>query len=254
MTHGAVTIALGLACAWPLAWAQSGAKTLGGDAPVKGGAMMTRDELRACLKEQQAQTAQVAELEKRRTEVAAEADAVRQQKEAVQAERDAFAAMATQVQAFKEKVQAHGERVAHYNQRTKAFKENPPRGADAERVRGQLEAEGAAVTQADAAIKAEAAHWTAKVEPARAALTEHAQAQHAAANAAIDRGSGDFGGRHRSCGGEDLGQQRSAGVVAVLQPKPAACIEFAGLQRFGETLRATEGVAALKQTGQRRGA
>lgn len=184
----AAAVALMLACAWPLtAMAQSAGKTLGGDAPAKGGKMMTRDELRTCLQEQQAQAVQVAELEKRRAEIAAEADAVRQQKDAVQAEREAFAAMATQVQAFKEKVKAHGERVALYNERTQAFKENPPRGADAERERGQLQAEGESVTQADAAIKAEAAQWTAKVEPARAALTEHTQAQQAAANAAIER-------------------------------------------------------------------
>jgi predicted nucleic acid-binding Zn-ribbon protein len=187
MTKGAAGAALVLAfvLAAP-AHAQSGTKTLGGDKPAKGGTMMTRDELRSCLKEQQAQAAQVAELERRRAEIAAEADAVRQQKDAVQVERDAFAAMATEVQAFKEKVKSHGERVALYNERAKAFKENPPRGADAEREHGQLEAEGAAVSQADAAIKAEAAQWTAKVEPARAALTEHTQAQQAAANAAIE--------------------------------------------------------------------
>jgi hypothetical protein len=184
---GAGSAALVLACAWPqVALAQAGAKTLGGEAPAKGGTMMTRDELRACLKEQQAQAGQVAELEKRRAEIATEAEAVRRQKEAVQAERDAFAAMAAQVQAFKEKVKAHGERVAIYNQRTKAFKEEPPRGAEAERERGQLEAEGDAVAKADAEIKAEAAQWTAKVEPARAALTEHTQSQQAAANAAIE--------------------------------------------------------------------
>lgn len=181
------TVALVVACAWPLAAVgQTAGKTLGGDKPAKGGTMLTRDELRACLKEQQAQAAQVADLEKRRAEIATEAEAVRQQKDTVQAERDAFATMAAQVQAFKEKVKAHGERVALYNERTKAFKENPPRGADAERERGQLEAEGEAVAQADTAIKTEAAQWTAKVEPARAALTEHTQSQQAAANAAIE--------------------------------------------------------------------
>lgn len=161
------------------------AKTLGGGDAAKGTALMTRDELRACLKERQAQTVQVAELEKRRADVVAEADAVRKQKDAVQAERDAYAAMANEVQAFKEKVKAHGERLAIYNQRVKAFKETPP-VKDAERERGQLEAEGEAISQADVAIKAEAAQWTAKAEPARAALTEHTQAQQAAAALAIE--------------------------------------------------------------------
>lgn len=179
------SFALALICAWPVVAAeQAAAKTLGGGTAAKGGALMTRDELRACLKEQQAQAAQVAELEKRRAEVVAEADAVRKQKEAVQAERDAYAALANEVQAFKEKVKAHGERLAAYNQRVQAFKDAPPR--DAERERGQLEAEGEAIGRADAAIKAEAAQWTAKAEPARAALTEHAQAQQAAAAQAIE--------------------------------------------------------------------
>lgn len=170
-----------------LAAAQAGAapKTLGGAGAAKG-ALMTRGELRTCLKEQGAQQARAAELEQRRAEIRAEADAVRKQKESVQAERDAYAAKAEQAQGFKARVQAHGERVALYNQQVKEFTDNPPRGADAERQRGQMEAEGDALAKADAAIKAEAAQWTATIEPLRATLAEHVQAQQAAAAAAIE--------------------------------------------------------------------
>lgn len=181
---GCAVLVLSLAVPWA-AQAQTAAKTLNGDAPAKG-AMMSRDELRACLKEQGAQKARSAELDKRRAEVEAEIAAVRRQKEAVQAERDAYAAKAAEVQAFKEKVKQHGERLALYNQRVKEFRENPPKPADVERERGQIEGEADALAKADEAIKAEAAQWTALMEPARAALSEHTQAQQAAAATATE--------------------------------------------------------------------
>jgi predicted nucleic acid-binding Zn-ribbon protein len=179
--------ALALAAVPALAVAQSGVSSnaLGGSAPAKG-ALMTRDELRVCIKEQQAQQSRAAELERRRGEVAAEADAVRRQAGDVQAERDAYQAKVTAAQAFKERVKAHGERVALYNQRLKDFQENPPKGPDAERQRGLLEGEGDAVAKADAAIKVEAAQVTGPLEQARNTLTTHAQAQSAAASAAND--------------------------------------------------------------------
>lgn len=178
-------LALGLLPALAAAQAGAAPKTLGGAGAAKG-AVMTRSELRACLKEQGAQKARAAELEQRRGEIRAEADAVRQQKESVQAERDAYAAKAAQAQAFNARVQAHGERVALYNQQVKDFTDHPPKGADAERQRGQIEAEGEALAKADAAIKAEAAQWTATTDSLRAALAEHVRAQQAAAAAAIE--------------------------------------------------------------------
>lgn len=176
----ALALALGFAASAALAQA-AGAKSLGGNAAK--GATMSKAELRACLKEQQDQQARAAALEKRRVEVAAEAEAVRKQKDAVQAERDGLVA---RTQAFNDRVKAHGERVVLYNQRLKEFQDNPPRGPDAERERGQLEAEGEAVAKADAAIKAEGAQWSSTIEAARAALAERVRAQQAAAAEAIE--------------------------------------------------------------------
>jgi hypothetical protein len=168
---------------WPLVVAaQAGVsgKALGGNAPAKG-TVMTRDELRACIKEQQAQNAQAATLEKRRTEIDAEAAAVRQQADAVQAEKAAFQAKANEAPAMKERLKVHGERVAIYNQRLKEFQDNPPKGASAERDRGQLEAEGEAVAKADEAIKAEAVQFNANLEMLRSGLNSSAKVQAAAA-------------------------------------------------------------------------
>jgi chromosome segregation ATPase len=161
--------------------AQSAGKTLGGKAPQ--GKLMTRDELRACMKERQSQQTLAAGLEKRRADIAAEVEAVNRQKAEVQVERDAYNAKVAEGQAFTNRVKAHGERVAQYNQRVKEFQDHPPK--DAQLVRGQLEAEGEAVAQADAAIKAEASKWDA-TESTRTALNEHVQAQQAAAAAAIE--------------------------------------------------------------------
>jgi len=179
-----VFLAVTLACLAAAGHAQSAGKSLGGRTPQ--GKLMTRDELRVCMKERQSQQAHAAELEKRRAEVAAEVEAVNRQKAEVQAERDAYNARLAQGQAFNERIKAHGERVALFNERVKDFQSNPPE--DRERVRGQLEAEGEAVARDDAAIKAEAAQWTAAaMEPARTALHEHVQAQQAAAAAATER-------------------------------------------------------------------
>ena len=184
----AACAALALSVLPLLAAAQAGVagKALSGKAPSKG-ALLTRDELRACIKEQQAQTAQAATMEKRRAEIDAAAAAVRQQAQEVQAEREAYQAKADTAQSLKERLKAHGERVAVYNRRFKEFQDNPPKGADAERDRGQLEAEGAAVTKADAAIKDEAVQFNATLEMMRRTLASNAQAQSAAAEAANAR-------------------------------------------------------------------
>ena len=176
-------LAVFLACAGVAVHAQSSGKSLGGSAPQ--GKLMTRDELRVCMKERQSQQERAAAIEKRRAEVAAEVEAVNRQKADVQSERDAYSARLAQGLAFNERVKAHAERVSIYNQRVKDFQDHPPK--DAERVRGQLEAEGEAVAKADADFKAEAPQWTAaSMEPARTDLNEHIQAQQAAAAAAVE--------------------------------------------------------------------
>ncbi|HEV8689029.1 MAG TPA: hypothetical protein VGQ91_01940 [Ideonella sp.] len=175
-----------LMCALPLvALGQAGvaSKALSGNTPGKG-TLLTREELRTCIKEQQGQSLQATALEKRRGEIDAEAAAVRKQAGEVQAERDAYQAQGQAAQALKERLKAHGERVALYNQRFKEFQDNPPKGANAERERGQLEAEGAAVAQADAAIKSEAVQFNATLDLMRRELAAHAQAHSAAATLA----------------------------------------------------------------------
>lgn len=172
--------ALALLCLWPQLGSAAD-KTLGGGTATPKGAMLTRDELRVCIKQQQAQQARLGELERQRDAVAAEAEAVRKQKQDVQAERDAYQARLDTAQA---RIKAHGERVAQYNQRLKAFQDDPPKGKDAEYQRGVLEGEGDAIAKADAAIKAEAARMSAELDQARQTVVSHAQAQAAAAASA----------------------------------------------------------------------
>lgn len=169
-------------CLWPLLGAAAD-KTLGGGGTAKG-AMLTRDELRVCIQQQQAQQRRAGDLERRRSELAGEADAVRRRQQDVQAERDAYQA---QADAFQARIKAHGQRVTQYNQRLQDFRDNPPKGKDAEYQRGLIEGEGDAVAKADAALKADAPRVNAELEQARQRLVAHAQAQVDAAAAANER-------------------------------------------------------------------
>jgi transketolase len=178
----AVPAGLALLAFSALAQAPVSGVTLSGKAAAHG-APMTRDELRLCLKEQRVQKDRAAELGRRQAALDAEAAAARQQKDDVQQERDAYQRKVVEMQGLDERFKAHGERLGQYNQRVKEFRENPPKGADAERLRGQIEAEGDALAQADAAIKAEAAKLSAELTESRQALVAHAQAQSAAASA-----------------------------------------------------------------------
>lgn len=163
-------------------------KGLSGKATGKG-ALMSREELRVCVKEQRAQQSRAAELEARGREVDAEAEAVRKQKDQVQAERDAYNAKLAQAQGFQQRVKAHGDRVSAYNVRYKAFSDAPPpKGEAFDREKASIEAEGAALTKADAELKAEAPQWTSgTMEPVRAALMEKVQAQQVAVAASNER-------------------------------------------------------------------
>lgn len=160
-------------------------QALDGAAAPKG-QLMSREELRACLIEQRTQQQRVAELERRRGELARETAAVRQQLADVQAERLAFGRWQQASQAFKDRVQQHTQRVAQYNQRVKAFQESLATTKGAERERGQIEAEALALTQAEAALKDEGRQLEATIAQARSALTTRAQAQAAAASAVND--------------------------------------------------------------------
>ncbi len=181
-------MALAICVCHPFAAAQSGVSDspLGSQGQAKG-ALMTRDELRSCLKEQKAQQEGAVALERRRGEVAAQIEAARLQKDSVQAEREALMSRAKAAEAFSQRVAAHAQRVALYNQSVAAFKAKPPPEPDAERILGELQAGGAALSRADAELKAEAPRWAASLEPERQSLMTRVRAQQAAAAAAIEQ-------------------------------------------------------------------
>lgn len=183
--RAALAFMLGGGVAAGAAVAQTGVadKALSGEAPAQG-AVMTRDELRACLKDQQAQQQRAQALEQRRGEVDRDAAAVRLQLADVQADRLAFGGWQRSSEAFKQRLAQHGQRVSLYNQRLKAFQETALTAKGAQRERGELEAEAEALARADAALKAEGAQLDATIAQARASLTAKAQAQATAASAA----------------------------------------------------------------------
>lgn len=175
--------ACALAAAAPAQQPGVAGKALNGEAPAQG-ELLSRDELRACLKEQQEQHQQAAALERRRGELGQEAATVRQQLAEVQADRLAFGGWQRASEAFKQRLQQHGQRVVLFNQRVKAFQETALTAKGAERERGEIEAEAEALARADADLKAEGAQLDATIAQARTALAAKAQAQAAAASAA----------------------------------------------------------------------
>jgi len=134
-------------------------KTLGG-AAKPGGKLLTRDELRACLKTQTTMKSGRAEidreratLEQEKAELAKVAQALKTERSAIQAERNAAVA------AYNARVAEFEKRGVEFVARNAAYNDMVNKRADKderERQRAALEAERAELMRIDEALKAEA--------------------------------------------------------------------------------------------------
>jgi hypothetical protein len=121
-----------------------------------GGGMLTRDELRVCLKQEadvrqrlEAQQAARVPLDKDKETLAAEQAALR-------AERASLQAPEPGVVAINERTSAYATKVAEWNVRLKAFEDNPPRSGPAQdRERDLISAERAAIEKERDALELE---------------------------------------------------------------------------------------------------
>lgn len=121
----------------PSAPAKSGPRTLAGKAPV--GKMLSRDELRACLKRLDDFNAASKDLESQRTALDQEKDELARAGDALKAERADVDARTQAVKQWQERVKAHGAAIEAYNQRVKAANESKP--ADPQALAKELDAE-----------------------------------------------------------------------------------------------------------------
>lgn len=144
--------------ALPMAYAQTpkknlSEKTLGGAAAKPDAKLLTRDELRNCLKTQATLKAERSEIEKERAALDQEKAALQNAADAAKGERNAVVA------SYNARVAERERRVTAFSARNNAYGEMVRNGAEkavVERERAALVAERAELAKADEALKAEA--------------------------------------------------------------------------------------------------
>lgn len=143
--------ALATVLALPLA--ASAQKSLGGGGG--SGPIMTRDELRTCLKQQAELKVRVAEFERNREALAKEKDAILQTKSAIDAERGGVQADAAKINDINARTEAVAKRIDDWNVRWQAFEKEGRSGPIADRQRRQLLNEQRDLQEANAALEKE---------------------------------------------------------------------------------------------------
>ncbi len=132
-TRGAL-LALTAGLTLPLpALAQKSLGSGGGSGPV-----MTREELRTCLKQQATLSTRVADYDRQRAELDAEKTAILQTKQALDAERGGVQDEAGKVNALNARVADNATRISDWNERWQAFEKQGRSGPTADRQRRQL--------------------------------------------------------------------------------------------------------------------
>jgi chromosome segregation ATPase len=101
----------------------AGPKTLGGKAPV--GKMLTRDELRTCLKRLDGVNANTKDLEQRRAALDKEKEDLVKSGDALKADRADVDTKLAAVRDWEGRMRAHGAEIETFNQRLKAADEGP---------------------------------------------------------------------------------------------------------------------------------
>lgn len=117
------------------------------------GPMLDRDELRACLKQQETLAARRTEVDQQREPLERDKAQLAKDQQALAAERDKLEATRRGAEDLSARMKAHGERVAAWNERAKAAQERT--GAQGDRERRQLEADRAQLQKDQAALEAE---------------------------------------------------------------------------------------------------
>lgn len=149
--------------AQPAPAAQDRTPTLGGgsgSAAVRAQPILTRDELRACLKQEEAIRLRLAEHEASRAPIDQARQGITAQQDALRAERAQVDEVNATVQAFRAKMEAHSRRVQTWNTDVEAFNTRKPAGQTAERERLRLNTEREALQKAQADLEAERKQMT----------------------------------------------------------------------------------------------
>jgi len=168
------------------ALAQSGdSKTLTGKTGT--GKVMTRDELRACMKQQTELATRKADLEARQTKVNAERDGIQKETDAIKAEQAALSSRKGDVDALNAKMNAFSAKVKDLQARQEELEKSGRSGPTAERERRKMEKEAADIKKEEGELNAERDKIQSGGNDAVNALNARVDAQQQAAQSWNDR-------------------------------------------------------------------
>lgn len=120
-----------------------------------GGPLLTRDELRACLKQEESIRNRITDLETQREPLAAEKATIGVEQQAVRDERTKIEAFRKVADELGVRFKAYGTRVEALNARVAEFNASKRSGAPAERQRVEMNTEQAALVTERAELEAE---------------------------------------------------------------------------------------------------
>jgi chromosome segregation ATPase len=171
----ALLAAFVLTAAGPATAQEAGIKSLDGKARA-GGKVMTKEELRACMKQQDDLAKQRIDLEARREGLNKERDAIQAENEGLKKEQSSIKDRNATVKEYNDRMTAFAARVDAYNAGLAELAEMRA-GPFADRKRRDLDKEKAELARIDAQIKAEGDTMKAGLEKDVAALNTRVDAQ-----------------------------------------------------------------------------
>ncbi len=129
-------------------------RTLSGKDPASS-KLLTREELRACMKQRDGLGVRLNELDTARTKLDAERAALGQEQAALKTERENMAGMRSEIDAMNARTKAFQEDVDGWNKRVAAFNESKQTGSAAEKQRVELNEFGESLKKRQAALQTE---------------------------------------------------------------------------------------------------
>jgi chromosome segregation ATPase len=139
----------------PAAAADRTATLGGGTGTVSRQPILTRDELRECLSQEQSIRTRLAEHQGARAPLDRERDDIRARQDALRAERQQVDIVVARASEFRGRSEAHAQRVAQWNREMEAFNARPPSGSAGERERVRLNSERDALQKSQAELETE---------------------------------------------------------------------------------------------------
>ena len=175
------------------------AKTLGGNATTtasKDAKLLTRDELRQCMKQRDTLSTRLTQLDGERATLDGERNGLREEQDKMRTEREGLGGVKASVATLNDRVKVFQEQVDAFNKRVTLFKEANPSGKEGERQREDINREGEALQKRQAELQVDRDALLAKGEEAtkafnaRAAVVDQRVADWNQRNGKINEASG----------------------------------------------------------------